>query len=69
MLKVWSPADVALLTLNDGGANLINGLIIDEVILPALSGSGDWLKNTETHLGEHVLPMTIPVSVSASCPS
>lgn len=69
VLKAWSPADVALLTLTHGGANLNNGLIIDEVILPALSGSGDWLKNIETHLGEHVLPMTIPVSVSASCPS
>ena len=68
VLKAWSPADVALLTLTRGGANLNNGLIIDEVILPALSGSGDWLKNKETHLGVHVLPMTIPFSVSASPP-
>lgn len=67
VLKAWSPAGVALLTLDHGGANLNNGVIIDEVILPTLSGVRDWLKNIEIHLEEHVLPMTIPVSVSASC--
>ena len=48
VLKVWSPAGVELSTLDHGGANLNNGLIIDEVILPTLSGSGDWLKNIDT---------------------
>lgn len=48
VLKAWSPAGVELLTLDRGGANLNNGLIIDEVIPFVLSGSGDWLKNIDT---------------------